>query len=88
MEMSKDIGEGTFASPYKSLSTAFDNLNPNCPTVLIVPGTHEIEGSWTQQGEVRLLGGGAYPENTTIKPFPTSSRILRAFPDQASYWKI
>ena len=74
------IGEGTFTSPYKSLSTAFANLNPNCPTVLIVPGTHEIEGSWTQQGEVRLLGGGAHPENTTIKPFPTNSRILRAFP--------
>ncbi|MAA80559.1 MAG: hypothetical protein CL916_14990 [Deltaproteobacteria bacterium] len=77
------IGEGTLAAPYKSLSTAFANLNPNCPTVLIVPGTHEIEGSWTQQGEVRLLGGGEYPEDTTIKPFPTNSRILRAFPNSS-----
>ena len=74
------VGNGTFESPFNSLATAFENLNPNCPTVLIVPGTHEIEGSWTQEGEVRLVGGGEYPENTTIKTFPSSSRILRVYP--------
>ena len=72
-------GNGSFATPYHALGDALDNLNENCPRVLIVSGTHELEASW--EGDfVEIVGGGASPDDTVIKTFPNSSRILRVFP--------
>jgi len=72
-------GDGSFETPFHSLNGALENINAHCRKIFIVPGTHEIESSWAGS-DVLLLGGGEYPEDTTLKPFSTSSRALRVLP--------
>ncbi|MEC7986632.1 MAG: MopE-related protein, partial [Myxococcota bacterium] len=78
------IGDGSVASPYTELSRALENLDDLCKRVVVAEGVHEVDIGWAG-GLVQMVGGAPYPEDVTIKPFPSSLRSFRIYEDSTLY---
>ena len=71
-------GDGTPSYPYADFDSALENLDELCRTIMIAPGTHEVN-STIQVSYVKIRGAGEFPEDTVLVQWPGSgSRILYA----------
>jgi predicted outer membrane repeat protein len=64
-------GDGTLEYPYNNLNIALENIDELCRTVMIAPGTHEIQR--TIIGDyVQIKGAGQYPEDSILVQWENS----------------
>ena len=68
-------GTGSPQFPYKDLNSAFENLDDTCRTVMIAPGTHEIQSSISNTYAI-IRGAGANPEDTTFTQWWDSNQAM------------
>ncbi|MAA80557.1 MAG: hypothetical protein CL916_14980 [Deltaproteobacteria bacterium] len=59
-------GDGSLDAPYDTLEMALNNLDPVCRTIVMMPGTYNINLEWND-GFVAFNGGGAGPEEVILE---------------------
>jgi len=69
--------KGTDKQPYRSVQTAYANLNEICPEIFLVPGTYELSMEF-REVEVGFRGQGE--DYTTIVPVETR-RVFEIYDD-------
>jgi hypothetical protein len=69
-------GDGTDANPYDTIDQALDNLDTVCRTVVLEPGSYEVDETWTG-GLVTLMGRTGNPaEVTLVQDYYTGDRLF------------
>jgi predicted outer membrane repeat protein len=75
-EAGSSYGDGTDSNPYDTIDLALANLDTVCRTVVLEPGSYEVDETWTG-GLVTLMGRTGNPaEVTLIQDYYTGNRLF------------